>query len=97
MIDELLKEIEELRSYKKKYEHTCTEKQKMSNMLYEYMMKEYESMTKEERIKKYKEECCSCCREDVYYCDFPDDIMKPISSDKAYIPERLTCGKFVWA
>ena len=58
MLEQLLEEINELKKYKERYELAERDKERMSEMLYDYMMKEYESMTKEERIEKYKKECC---------------------------------------
>ena len=48
MIEQLIKDLEEILQYKDKYEHAMKDKQTMSNLLYEYMMKEYENTTKEE-------------------------------------------------
>lgn len=48
MVEELIKELNELQEYKKKYECVQKEKQKMSDLLYEYMMREYENMEKKE-------------------------------------------------
>lgn len=97
MLDELLKEINALKQYKEKYESANKDKEKMSELLYEYMMKEYESMTKEERFAKYKNECCSCCRYNVCNYNLPDNIMKPIPSKEAWIPARVRCSEFEWA
>lgn len=92
MLDELLKEIAELREYKNKYESAMKEKQAMSNMIYGYMMTEYEGLSKEDRILKYKKEFCANCRYGKY-CGykFPDDICKPIPSNNAWIPEIVVC------
>lgn len=97
MIDEFLDEIKELQEYKKKYLCAVKDKQRMSDLLYEYMTNEYKRMSKQKRIKKYEEECCKCCRYREY-CkfDFPDDIYKPIKSDSAWIPGMVTCGNFEW-
>ncbi len=98
MIDEFLDEIKELQEYKKKYLCAAKDKQHMSDLLYEYMTNEYKRMSKQKRIEKYEEECCKCCRYREY-CkfDFPDDIYKPIKSDNAWIPGRVTCGNFEWS
>ena len=98
MIDEFINEIKELQEYKKKYLCAVKDKQCMSDLLYEYMTKEYKRMSKQKRIEKYEEECCKCCRYREY-CkfDFPDDIYKPIKSDNAWIPGRVTCGNFEWS
>lgn len=98
MLDELLKDINELKEYKKKYECTLKDKQKMSDLLYDYMMKEYKNMGREERILLHKTNCCSCCRyRDYCNVELPEDIWKPIPSDKAWIPARKNCGKFEWS
>lgn len=102
MIDELIKEIKELQEYKNKYLCAQKGKQRMSDLLYEYMTKEYNRMSKQERITKYKEECCSCCRnrdycKDYFNNDFPKDIYKPVQNDKTWVPGRVTCGNFEWS
>lgn len=94
MLDELLKEIAELREYKNKYESAMKEKQAMSNLIYGYMMTEYEGLSKEDRILKYKKEFCANCKyENDCDCKLPDDICKPIPSDNAWIPEIVICGR----
>lgn len=94
MLDELLKEIAELREYKNKYESAMKEKQAMSNLIYGYMMTEYEGLSKEDRILKYKKEfCANCKRENDCNCKLPDDICKPIPSDNTWIPEIVICGR----
>lgn len=101
MLDELLKEIEVLRSYKNLYECALSDKQVMSDKLYEYMTKEYENTSYEDKCKSYIKDTCSCCRYRLYGCDhqnnLPEDILKPIPSDKAWIPSRKTCGYFKWS
>ena len=98
MIDEFLNEIKELQEYKKKYLCVEQDKQRMSDLLYEYATKEYERMPKQKRIEKYKEECCKCCRHNTF-CEFdlPDDIYKPVKRDNAWIPSTVTCGNFEWS
>lgn len=98
MINELIDEIKKLQEYKKKYLCAVIDKQRMSDLLYEYMTKEYKRMSKQQRIEKYEEECCKYCRYREY-CkfDFPDDIYKPIKNDNAWIPGRVTCGNFEWS
>lgn len=98
MINELIDEIKKLQEYKKKYLCAVTDKQRMSDLLYEYMTKEYKRMSKQQRIEKYEEECCKYCRYREY-CkfDFSDDIYKPIKNDNAWIPGRVTCGNFEWS
>lgn len=76
------------------------DKQTMSDLLYEYRLKEYESKTYEERCKDHLDCTCSACR----YRDgcelknnFPEDIRKPVPSDKAWIPGYKTCDDFRWS
>ncbi len=98
MIDEFINEIKELQEYKEKYSCATTDKQYMSDLLYEYMTKEYERMSKQQRIEKYEEDCCKCCRRRSYCTlDLPDDIYKPVKSDKAWVPGRVGCGNFEWS
>lgn len=102
MLNELLKEIEELKKYKEKYEYAVKDKEIMSELLYEYMTKEYESMTKEERVKIFEKEFCECCRF-AHYCRdhfeeaYPEDILKPFPSERAWIPPRKGCAEFEWS
>lgn len=98
MIDEFLNEIKELQEYKEKYLCAEQDKQRISDLLYEYATKEYERMPKQKRIDKYKEECCKYCRHNAF-CEFdlPDEIYKPVKSDDAWIPGIVTCGNFEWS
>ena len=97
MWDELLKEINELKEYKKRYENAVKDKERMSKLLYEYKMREYNNTTKEERIALYKKEFCSRCRYNGCNCDIPDDIMKPVPSEEAWIPGGIACKNFKWS
>ena len=81
MLEQLIKELEELKEYKKQYEYAIKGKQTMSEMLYEYMMIEYQNTTYVERVSKFKQDTCKCCRfRDCCNIELPDDIMKPIPS-----------------
>lgn len=98
MLEQLIQELEELKEYKHKYECAMKDKQTMSDLLYEYMMKEYENTTKEERVAKFKQDSCRCCRgRDFCSIEMPDDIEKPIVSNMAWIPATKSCGYFEWA
>lgn len=101
MLDELLEEIQELREYKAKYEYAEKAKKEMSDLLYKYMMVEYESKSYDERVREYEREACSCCRYRSV-CEnrkqLPLDILKPKPSDgKAWIPGRVGCSLFKWS
>jgi hypothetical protein len=97
MLDELLKEITELKEYKHKYECSYQNNQTMSDLLYEFMMEKYNNTSLEERILNYKNKTCNMCR---YWDDcglnLPENIGEPIKSDKAWIPAIKGCGKFQW-
>ena len=98
MLNEFINEIKELQKYKEKYLYAEKDKERMSDLLYEYMMREYKRMSKQKRIEKYEEECCKCCRYREY-CnfDFPQNIYQPIQSNNAWIPGSVGCGKFEWS
>ena len=95
MLDELLKEIAELRKYKKEYEKAKYNAQVVSDRLFKLMMKDYEKMLYYEKVKEHQEQHCKYC---VYNnrCsyDLPDDIWKPIPSDDAWGPGRVLCKNF---
>lgn len=98
MLEQLIKELEELKELKVNYECSMKSRQRMSDMLYEYMTKEYEGTTYEERVSKFKQDTCKCCRfRDCCNLELPDDIGKPIPSKKAWIPATKSCGEFEWA
>ncbi len=99
MINELIKDMEELLQYKKKYESAIKDKQTMSNLLYEYMLKEYENTPKEERIANFKLKECVACKF-CFECDYrsiPDDVGKPIPSNDGWIPNKKRCEDFQWS
>ncbi len=97
MLQELVNEINQLLEYKEKYE--CAEKDKkvMSDKLFEFMLKEYNSTGYEDRCIAYKKQCCKDC---MYYMDcdleLPENIGEPIPSGKNWIPGKQICGYFKW-
>jgi hypothetical protein len=97
MLEELLMEIRELQEYKNKYEFAQNDKKVLSAFLFRYMEKEYEKMLYFEKVKAYQENACVSCRHrDDCTKELPDDIFKPIPSDKDWIPERVGCKDFEW-
>ena len=101
MLEELIKEVKELQEYKQKYECAQKDKQKMSNLLYNYMLSEYRNITYEENVRLYKDEWCRCCRyksncNKVIDGEFSKTIRKPVRSDNGYIPGREGCESFEW-
>ena len=99
MIEELIKELSELQEYKKKYESAQKDKQKMSDLLFEYRMKEYENTSYEDRCAQQISKQCSACRyrHDCSKNNFPEDIRLPVKSDKAWIPGFKSCENFMWS
>ena len=90
-------EIIELQEYKDKYEFAQHDKRMLSDLLFRYMTKEYEKMLYFEKVKAYQEySCVNCIHRDGCTKELPDDIYKPIPSDKACIPERVGCKDFEW-
>ena len=99
MITELIKELNELEEYKHEYEYAQKDKQTMSDLLYDYMIKEYEATSYGERCDKYiKNICKDCIGRDGCQLQhtLPEDIGIPIKSDKAWIPATKSCGEFEW-
>lgn len=97
MLEELLKELNELRAYKERYENVVKDKERMSALLYEYMVKEYNSMSYEERAAEFrKKTCCSCRYRDDCSSALPIDIMRPVPSEDAWIPGVIGCRDFRW-
>lgn len=75
------------------------DKQVMSDLLYEYKLKEYENTSYEKRCEYHIEHTCSACRYRdgcELKIDFPEDILKPVPSDKAWVPGCKNCKKFKW-
>jgi hypothetical protein len=100
MIEEFIKEFEELKQYKHLYECQEKDKQKMSDKLYELMMEKYDNESYESRCRQHKTTMCSCCRYKSYCTEIenlPKDIMKPCPSDKAWMPSKVGCGRFEWS
>lgn len=101
MLEKLIEELSELSEYKRRYESAQKDKQTMSDLLYDYMLKEYEATPYKERCKKFSEQSCKHCRNEDYCLmyfnnEFPKDILMPIKSDKAWIPATKSCGEFEW-
>ena len=98
MLDELLKEIENLKTIKAEYKCLQKDKQRMSDLLYEYMIKEFNNKSYEDRVEEYKNTICVNCRYRgcSYAKELPVDILKPIESDIDFIPSTTTCRKCEW-
>ena len=96
-LDELIKEIQDLKEKEKQLEYLKKDKKKMADKLLEYELKEYENTSVEERKEKYFKETCRCCR---FNCEnskgLPDDIGKPIKSEVDYFPSHKGCKDFEW-
>ena len=96
-LDELIKEIQDLKEKERQLEYLKKDKKKMADKLLEYELKEYENISIEERKAKYFKETCRCCR---FHCEnsngLPDDIGKPIESEDDYFPAYKGCKDFEW-
>lgn len=96
-LDELIKEIQDLKEKERQLECLKKDKKKMADKLLEYELKEYENTSVEERKEKYFKEICTCCR---FNCEnsncLPDDIGKPIESKVDYFPSHKGCKNFEW-
>lgn len=109
MLDELIKEINELKKYKRNCECHEKDKKRMSDLLYEYMVKEFKKKDYETRVKEHIQEQCKDCM--WFYGEnreckwlkgtpnerLPENILEPVKSDKAYIPGRKICEDFRWS
>lgn len=98
MLEDFIKDINELIEYKIKYEYAIKNKQKMSDALYDLDLERYNIQTFEERKQNYIKDLCNCCRFD-FYCNkdkIPENILMPIKSDKAWFPSKISCSEFQW-
>ncbi len=88
----------ELAECKKKCIELEEGKQVLSDLLYSHMMKEYEQMSREDRVFEYKKMYCIVCRF-TNHCEIqlPEDILKPIPSENAWTPHKIDCKKFRFA
>lgn len=98
MLEQLLKEINDLKEYKFKYECAEEDRKHMSNYIYEEELSKFKEKSYEARANKFREDTCKCCR--FYYgCSIkehlPEDIGKPIKSEN-WFPGYKTCEKFEW-
>lgn len=106
MLEEFLKEIEDLKKYKEKYKWSEKDKEKMSKLLFEYMTKEFKQKDYQTRVNEHISEFCRNCR--YYYGDneeckwlegtpkdrLPENILEPIKSEKNFIPGKRICKDF---
>lgn len=89
---------EEEEEFKEKDEYLLLDKKKMSEELYSLLLEKYERTPFDERKEKYKEDMCRCCRFN-WNCDksiIPKNILKPVESDRDWIPARIGCEDFKW-
>lgn len=97
MLNEIIKEIEDLKKKSEELEYLKKDKKKMADKLLEYELKEFENTSIKERKDKYFKETCRCCG---FHCEstksLPDDIGKPIKSDVDYFPAHKGCKDFEW-
>jgi hypothetical protein len=100
MIEQFIEELNELKQYKDMYIYAEKDKEKMSNLLYKYMVEEYVKQPYKERCEAYRKEVCCNCRHRngcVYMSHLPEDILKPIKSNTAWIPGKKCCEHFSYS
>lgn len=97
MLEELLKEIKDLKEYKNKYDYAIKDKQRMSDLLFELMTEKYNNTSYEDRKTYFKNNVCSCCKyKDTCFLEITENIGKPIKSNNAWIPATKSCKEFEW-
>jgi len=99
-LDEISKIVEKQvnEQIEKKYSYLLADKKKMSEELYLVMSENYEKTPFEERKDKYKKDMCRCCRFN-WDCDksiIPENILKPVQSDRDWFPPKIGCEDFEW-
>lgn len=108
-IEKIVKEYNEMKEYKTKYECQERDKEKMSEALYKFEMKEYKDTTYEQRVKNHIKVVCKDCR--WFYGEdneckwlkgtpkerLPQNILEPVRSEKNYFPGHKVCEDFVWS
>lgn len=96
-IDEIIKELQDLKQKEQELECLKKDKKKMADKLYEYELKEYQNTTIDERKERYFNEMCKHCR---HCCEnkdeLPDDINMPVRTDNDYFPAHKSCKEFEW-
>lgn len=97
ILDDLIKELNELKDYKNKYEHAMADKKRMAKELYDLMLNEYKSIPKEVHRDNHIEHWCRCCR-GKYGCNksyMPENVGEPVESED-WIPGTVGCPEFEW-
>ena len=97
MIEEIIKELQNLLNIKEELENLKIDKKKMADKLLEYELKEFEKTSIADRKEKYFSEWCIHCR---YNCNdkrrLPNDIGKPEKSEFDFFPGQKCCKDFEW-
>ena len=96
MLDELMKDLQELKDYKKRYEFVIKDKQRMSDLLFELMTEKYNNTSYEDRKKHFIDTTCKCCRHYMCNLEISEDIELPIKSNIRWIPATKSCANFEW-
>lgn len=98
IIEDFIKEYQELKKYKQLYKCQEEDKKKMSEKLYEYELKDYKQKDYKQRVEEHIKEQCKDCKwfygrnEDCEWLEgtpetrLPQDILKPIKSEENYFP-----------
>lgn len=80
--------------------HYINEVRELTKELYEYKLKEWESVPPQNRQKEFKQKVCKVCRnfndEKGYRCRISSDIGKPILLEDGLKILYQGCNKFEW-
>lgn len=99
IIKKLQEELNEIEKIKEENKYLKADKKRMSEKLYEFMIKEYENQSYKERVEKYKKDCCKDCCYRFYGCEItlPNDILKPFTSIGNWDLSVKGCKNFKWS
>lgn len=94
VLEALIKELEEYKSYEEKYKSAVKDKEKLAEYVYENEVKKFLEESYEERKTKHMEEVCIHCR---FFPDceveFPSDVLAPVKN-KGWFPSYKRCEYF---
>jgi hypothetical protein len=103
ILEEFLKEINELQEYKKKYEYLLKDYNYRMKKLFELELEKWENTKSQDRKEEFIKTTCRDCRHffdrESLTCEIEDDISKPFLREhgdgKKYISYKC-CKDFEW-
>lgn len=93
MLDVIIKELNELKDFKSKYEHSLVDRRTMAKKLFQLMIEKHNNQTYEERCEIHRNDYCKCCRSCGCGRELPEDVLTPIENND-WIPSIKTCKHF---